>query len=283
MTVYADVLAVTNLYVDFFLLWCVRRSLHLRVRNLRLALGAAVGATCSLVCLLPQQPLWLALLWGGGSAALTTAAAFCPLSRRGFLRAFLCFWAFSFLLAGFFLFLIRWFAPRNLAVVGHAVYLDLSPLLLFLFTAAAYLVLWLFQKLFHREDLSHQSRRFLVEQNGKSVQIWARADTGNTLREPFSGLPVLVCTPSALGEAVPAGLAGLLERGEPPGPGSSLRLVPFESLGGSGVLPAFRPERVLCLPEKEPVSCYVALWERGFAAGPYQALYNPDQFPELAH
>ena len=24
MTVYADVLAVTNLYVDFFLLWCVR-------------------------------------------------------------------------------------------------------------------------------------------------------------------------------------------------------------------------------------------------------------------
>ena len=214
---------------------------------------------------------------------MTTAAAFCPLSRRGFLRAFLCFWAFSFLLAGFFLFLIRWFAPRNLAVVGHAVYLDLSPLLLFLFTAAAYLVLWLFQKLFHREDLSHQSRRFLVEQNGKSVQIWARADTGNTLREPFSGLPVLVCAPSALGEAVPAGLAGLLERGEPPGPGSSLRLVPFESLGGSGVLPAFRPERVLCLPEKEPVSCYVALWERGFAAGPYQALYNPDQFPELAH
>ena len=253
MTVYADVLAVTNLYVDFFLLWCVRRSLHLRVRNRRLALGAAVGAACSLVCLLPQQPLWLALLWGGGSAALTTAAAFCPLSRRGFLRAFLCFWAFSFLLAGFFLFLIRWFAPRNLAVVGHAVYLD------------------------------HQSRRFLVEQNGKSVQIRARADTGNTLREPFSGLPVLVCTPSALGEAVPAGLAGLLERGEPPGPGSSLRLVPFESLGGSGVLPAFRPERVLCLPEKEPVSCYVALWERGFAAGPYQALYNPDQFPELAH
>ena len=82
MTVYADVLAVTNLYVDFFLLWCVRRSLHLRVRNRRLALGAAVGAACSLVCLLPQQPLWLALLWGGGSAALTTAAAFCPLSRR---------------------------------------------------------------------------------------------------------------------------------------------------------------------------------------------------------
>ena len=162
MTVYADVLAVTNLYVDFFLLWCVRRSLHLRVRNRRLALGAAVGAACSLVCLLPQQPLWLARLWGGGSAALTTAAAFCPLSRRGFLRAFLCFWAFSFLLAGFFLFLIRWFAPRNLAVVGRAVYVDLSPLLLFLFTAAAYLVMWLFQKLFHREDLSHQSRRFLV-------------------------------------------------------------------------------------------------------------------------
>ena len=220
MTVYADVLAVTNLYVDFFLLWCVRRSLHLRVRNRRLALGAAVGAACSLVCLLPQQPLWLALLWGGGSAALTTAAAFCPLSRRGFLRAFLCFWAFSFLLAGFFLFLIRWFAPRNLAVVGHAVYLDLSPLLLFLFTAAAYLVLWLFQKLFHREDLSHQSRRFLVEQNGKSVQIWApgrhgQHPAGALFRTAGSGL-----RPVGLGRGGPwrpgrlAGAGGTSRPGE---------------------------------------------------------------------
>ncbi|MFR8127619.1 MAG: sigma-E processing peptidase SpoIIGA [Acutalibacter sp.] len=234
MTVYADVLAVTNLYVDFFLLWCVRRSLHLRVRNRRLALGAAVGAACSLVCLLPQQPLWLALLWGGGSAALTTAAAFCPLSRRGFLRAFLCFWAFSFLLAGFFLVLIRWFAPRNLAVVGHAVYLDLSPLLLFLFTAAAYLVLWLFQKLFHREDLSHQSRRFLVEQIGKSVQIWARADTGNTLRGLFrTASSGLHRRPWERRSCQPG---GLLERGNLPAR-ELLAAVPFESLGGSGCCP----------------------------------------------
>ena len=56
MTVYADVLAVTNLYVDFFLLWCVRRSLHLRVRNRRLALGAAVGRPVPLCACCPSSP-----------------------------------------------------------------------------------------------------------------------------------------------------------------------------------------------------------------------------------
>ena len=58
-----------------------------------------------------------------------------------------------------------------------------------------------------------------------------------------------------------------------------LRLVPFDSVGGSGVLPAFRPERVCRLPEKKPLPCYVALWAPHFPAGEFHALYNPDQFP----
>lgn len=276
MTIYADVLAVTNLYVDFFLLWAVRRLLGLRVGEKRLALGAAVGAVCALACLVPGAPGWASLLWGAASAALTTAAAFCPLSRRGFLRACLCFWGCSFLLAGAFLFVIQWFAPRDMAVVGHAVYLGISPRLLFFCTLGAYGVLWAGQRLLPREDVSRQGWRLQVEWQGKTARFWAMADTGSSLREPFSGLPVIVCSPRALGEAAPPGLC-------PPdrlAPG--VRLIPFESLGGAGALPAFRPERVLRLPGQEPLDCYVALWEKGFSQEGCQALFNPRQFPGLS-
>ena len=84
VTVYADVLVIVNLYVDFFLLWATRRVLQLRAKPWRLAAGALVGGLCALACLLPQ-PWWASLLWGGVSAAAVTAAAFCPLSPRGFL------------------------------------------------------------------------------------------------------------------------------------------------------------------------------------------------------
>ena len=78
----------------------------------------------------------------------------------------------------------------------------------------------------------------------------------------------------------------------PPGagegfPGEGFRLVPFESVGGSGMLPAFRPDSVRLEPAGTSLACYVALWQRGpacpgFPAGDFQALYGPDQFPELS-
>ena len=101
VTVYADVLVIVNLYVDFFLLWCTQQVLQLRAGPWRMVLGAFVGGLCALACLYPL-PWWGSLLWGGASAALVTAAAFCPLSRRGFLKTALCFWLFSLALAGFF-------------------------------------------------------------------------------------------------------------------------------------------------------------------------------------
>ena len=47
MTVYADVLVIVNLYVDFFLLWATRRVLQLRAKPWRLAAGALVGGLCA--------------------------------------------------------------------------------------------------------------------------------------------------------------------------------------------------------------------------------------------
>ena len=47
VTVYADVLVIVNLYVDFFLLWATRRVLQLRAKPWRLAAGALVGGLCA--------------------------------------------------------------------------------------------------------------------------------------------------------------------------------------------------------------------------------------------
>lgn len=279
VTVYADVLVIVNLYVDFFLLWCTQQVLQLRAGPWRMVLGAFVGGLCALACLYPL-PWWGSLLWGGASAALVTAAAFCPLSRRGFLKTALCFWLFSLALAGFFLFLIQWVGTQNVALVGHTIYLNLSLPLLFLFTGGAYLVFWVFQKLFHREDFSQRVCRFQLEHRGKTVTLWAKADTGCNLREPFSGLPAIVCQASALKGWLPAPLEEWEAHPDTSLPGKEFRLVPFESVGGSGVLPAFRPDQVLRLPEKTPIPCYIALWDHQFPPGGFQALYGPDQFPQ---
>ena len=73
MTVYADVFVIVNLYIDFFLLWCVRRFLRLQAKGWRLVAGGLCGALCGLVSLFPMAG-WASLL-AGGAAALAAAPA----------------------------------------------------------------------------------------------------------------------------------------------------------------------------------------------------------------
>lgn len=284
MTVYADILVIVNLYIDFFLLWCVKKALRLRAGNGRLVLGALTGALCALTALLPQPPPLLSLLLGIAGAVVTTLSAFAPLPLRMLLKTALCFWAFSLALAGFFLFLIRFFVPGRMAVLGNAFYLDLSPLLLFLFTCGAYLVFRVLGKLFPGEASGARYCSLVLENRGHSVNLLAKADTGSALREPFSGLPVIVCQTECLKETAPPAVAEFLKSGNGPGTAvqaEGLRLIPFESLGGGGLLPAFRPQKVLAGREKIPLECWVAACGRNLSAGQFAALYNPDQFPAL--
>lgn len=285
MTIYADILVVTNLYIDFFLLWCVKKFLHLRAKNRRLVLGAFLGALCALTALL-SLPGWLSFLIGAASALLTAAGAFAPLKPWMFWKASLCFWMFSFLLAGFFLFILRFFAPGNVAVLGNTLYFDLSPLLLFLFTCAAYAVFWGFHKLFPQENSAPRYCAVTVEHGGGKAELFAKADTGNALREPFSGLPVLVCEAEAVKAIAPPAVLCFLGPGgassDPAPNGPGLRLVPFESMGGAGVLPAFRPDRAYVKKTGKDLDCYLAVCRQKLSAGQFNALYNPDLFPEQA-
>ncbi len=281
MTIYADILVIVNLYIDFFLLWSVGKFLGLRAKNRRLALGALAGAVCSLTALLPVSLPWLSLVFGILTALAAAAAAFAPLPRIMFCKAVLCFWAFSLLLAGFFLFLLRFFAPKNVAVLGNVIYFDLSPVLLFCFTCAAYLVFSLARRLLPGSAQSLRCCWLMVENQGERVRLYAKADTGCALREPFSGLPVLVCQAESLKAAAPAAVLEFLNSGGTEAGMSStdgLRLVPFETVGGAGMLPAFRPKRVMVEKTGTVLDCFVAACGKPLSAGQFDALYNPDLF-----
>lgn len=274
MTVYADVLVIVNLYIDFILLQAVQSFLRLKAGNGRLVLGALAGALCGLTGLLPV-PGWLSPLLGGLCSLAAVAAAFAPIRPGLFLRCWLCAWLASFLLAGFLLFLAQFAPPGYLGMVGGAAYLNLSLPVLFAGTCLAYLVLWLFRRAFPRER-SLPLVKLVVQTEKGEAAVFAKADTGCALREPFSGLPVVLCQASALGAAVPGAAEDYLQGRAPREP---LRLAPFESLGGRGLLPCFRPRRVAEAGTGRELECYVAVTNTPLSSGQFAALYNPDLFP----
>ncbi len=69
----------------------------------------------------------------------------------------------------------------------------------------------------------------LVRVEGRTVRIPALIDTGNRLREPLSGLPVLIAEAGLLAGALPR---------------SGWRALRFGAVCGSGQMPCFRPSAV---------------------------------------
>ena len=272
MVVYADILLAVNWWIDFLLLLAVRRTLGLHSRGWRLALGAFFGALSCGVLFLPPLSVWLSLLIKLPTAAVMVGVAFPFGGWRSFFRQMLTLFAFSAGLAGLCGAVYFFVAPAGFTVFNGVVYYAVPPLLLVGLTVLCYGLLWLAEQVMRRRAPTTHRFTVTVEQEGKLVRFPCLFDSGNHLTEPFSGWPVLVVERSTLEAIVsmPQGIDGLINT--PPG----WRVVPYESLGGSGLLPAFVPARVMaerggCSWELPP--CYVAVCE-SLGRGEYRGLLS---------
>ena len=89
---------------------------------------------------------------------------------------------------------------------------------------------------------------------GNRYTLRLLADSGNLLREPISGLPVILLRPGVL----PGGEPLTLER-----PGQ--RVIPFSSAGGSDILIGFRADSITLktLTRKKDIQAYLAFDKAG--------------------
>lgn len=266
MTVYIDILLALNWWVDYLLLLGVRRTTGGGGRPWRLAVGALVGALSCLMLFLPPLSVWLTLLLRLLAAALMVSVAF-GFGGGGWIRQVVVLFAFSAGLAGLCGALYFFVAPAGFYVFNGVVYYAVPPLLLVALTVLCYGLLWLSEQwLRHRAPREHRFRVRLTYQ-GRQTTFICLYDSGNHLTEPFSGAPVLVVEWAALASvltAVPS-VANLP---------SGWRLIPYNTVGGDGLLPAFVPAAVVVLTRSGEVDlpfCYVAVCH-SLGHGEYQGL-----------
>ena len=277
-TIYLDVLLALNLVTDFFLLAAVARFRHLPHRRGRLVLGAAVGALGSLVILLPTLPMWVVALWDLGAAALMVAAAFPLRGKRNYFTSVASLYVLSVLFGGIAYLLWLFFAPRGFYVLNGAVYYDVSPLTLVATTLLSYGAVTLYDKLTRHTPPPAHTFRVELRHGAHTATLRALHDTGQRLTECFSGSPVLVVEESAVRPLLPKGWNDWESKPESL---SSLhvRLIPFTSVGGSGLLPAFCPDDVTLIAplgeRQRAPGAFVAV-TKTLGRGDYNALIGDD-------
>ena len=260
MVIYVDMLLALNWWVDFLLLLGVRRATGGGAKPWRLAVGAQVGALYSLVLFLPPLSVWLSLAIRLTAAALMVTVAFRRPSWRDWGRRVLLLFALSAGLAGMCGALYFFLAPQGFYVFNGVVYYSVPPLLLVALTVVCYGLLWLSEQLLRRRAPREHLFRVRLTHGDRTVTFSCLYDSGNHLTEPFSGRPVLVVE-RGVAEELFAALPTVEEMPAEKG----WRLIPYDTLGGGGVLPSFLTDGAVALLRDGPrplPPCYVAVCDR---------------------
>ena len=273
MVIYLDMLLALNWWIDFLLLLGVRRAMGGGARSWRLAMGALVGALSCFALFWPPMAVWLTLGIRLLAAVLMVAVAFRFGSWRDFWRRVLLLFALSAGLAGLCGALYFFVAPQGFYVFNGVVYYSVPPLLLVALTVVCYGILWLAEQFLRRRAPKEHLFRVRLTHAGNSVTFPCLYDSGNHLVEPFSGYPVMVVERGVAEDLrpIPPAVEDLPADG-------GWRLIPYDTLGGGGLLPAFLTDSATILlrgTERRLPPCYVAVCDR-LGRGEYRGLMGSE-------
>ena len=243
MTVYIDVLLALNLYINYFLIRGTALILHRDITVRRILAAAAMGSMFSLTILLPSLPFLLTMLIKSFSCICIALVAFGYHRLRDFIIDMLCFLVVSFMYAGLMLALWQFVAPMSMLYRNGTAYFDIPIIVVALLTAAAYAVIRFLRYLSDKRSICTKTQKIIIHHNGQEITLTAIPDTGNSLTDPFSGTPVVICSAASIDPIMPANvrtyLSGELSELH------SIRLAPCRTVGGTALLPLFRAEKLL--------------------------------------
>lgn len=253
MTIYLDGVWFINGFVDYLLLVVSGNLTGSPLRRGRILLSGCFGGLYATLCLVPGWGFLSGLLW-----RLVVAVGMCFVAfggGMGLFRKTVVLMLLTAAFSGVVLLLTELFSAPA-ALVGGRVYYPVSIGSLVLTAGGAYgLISWGLGR------LSHQGGdivpvELLIAQ--RVIRLTAFRDTGNSLRDPISGVPVMVTDQSILkpwlphvGALTPQILMEELYRIMPD---RKPRLIPYKTVGVEhGLLVAIQPESVKIAGKKERV------------------------------
>lgn len=284
--IYVDVLVILNLIITFFLLLATELFTKERGTRWRVFLGSLAGGAYALQVFLPEMGTFMNVLSRVFAGLIITLISFGFKTCRRFLKTSLVFLSVTFLFAG--LMIGGWvlFRPAGMVINNSVVYFGISLPVLISATAICYCISLVFSKILMRNKPQMTIFDFILEVDGKSISGRAMLDTGNTLSESFSGYPVVVCTYNFLKDILPedshdffkGDITKLSECGSAEWQ-KRQRLVSYSTVAHAGVMPAFRPDKLILKNSAQTDRVFVAVinYKKHINEG-FDMLLGPDLF-----
>ena len=200
VVIYADILMLVNLIVDYFLLLLCGVILKRQTPFRRILLGAVAGAVSSLYIFLPRLNTFVDMLANLFFSAIITLITFGFHSIKYYVRTVFSFFVISFSYAGAMLAVWTIFRPHGLIIHNSVVYYDISPTFLILFSVIGYFISAGVGILLRKKGQSATRCNVCMILGEKSVSSDGLLDSGNSLYDAFGLSQVIIVNRSTVTE-----------------------------------------------------------------------------------
>lgn len=239
--IYVDVLFIINTYITYILLFTTAFLAKEKANRLRLVLSSVLGGAYSFIILPGEMNLFLSLILRVAAACVFVFVGFKIRSKRHFFRLYALFFLTNFIFAGIILALWYTFSPTALYFNSGVLYLDIDSLSLIILSAACYLIIKAID--FFLDFRTPRGRIFSVTLTlgEKEASLRGFLDTGNSLKDPFSGEGVLIVSEKSIEKIVNVSFES--DEMQIIG-GRSIRFIPCNTVSSSFLMPVFRADKI---------------------------------------
>lgn len=226
-TIYIDILIVINFIIDFLILDMVRMVLNINVTYKRIIISSLISAVTSLVILMPNYPSLLNI----AISALIIFISYGKCRFKTYLKRLTCFYAINFGFSGIIIAIYMCSNNKEIIFNSNYIYFYISPISLIILTLICYIILYFVKRIMGKQLVAERICTLSVKIFDKQYNFKAKVDTCCDLKEPFSNNPVIVAEKSLFSNNI------ITE--------NNVRLVPFSSLGGEGILKAVKIDELI--------------------------------------
>lgn len=271
--IYADILVAVNMTVNYLLLRACCAVTGSDCKTIRLFLSAAAGGLFSLIIFINGIPPWLNALIKLAFLMFMTVVAFGAKTVKSFAKNCAAFFVANFVFAGIMLAISTFVLPHGALWVNGVAYFDINITTLIAVSLGCYIILSFLSRLTRGRAPAPSIYEITVEYKGTQTKGTALYDTGNSLRDSFSGRPVIIADRDFAEKIIGSGCDVTEQK--------NFRLIPYSTIKNGGALPAFKADSLLISMPAGPAcikNIYVAVPEQKVISGGFCALLGTPVF-----
>lgn len=289
MTMYIDIVIIENLIMNYIILYATGIIAKIKTKKLRLLISSAIGAIYVAIQYITNLKMYSNMIIKIILSILMVFIAFNPQSVKQMSKQLLLFYLTTFTFGGVATYLIYVIKPQNI-IIKNGMFVGTYVLkTIFLGAILGTIIIVIAFKIsknkMTKKDMLCKTK---IKLEGKEITLNTMLDTGNMLKEPISGDPVIVVERTSLYELIPK---EILNHSEEILGGdfekipenikkryiSKFKMIPFSSLGKqNGMLLGIKAEKFKVLNENyedEKDNVIIGIYNKSLTKrGEYNAL-----------